>query len=145
VPLIRDGGISGVLTVSRAAGDEQFDDLDLDLVTAVAAHTALALQLSRIRADATRLQLLEDRQQIGDDLRQHVIHRLFNHGLELQASASRITHSATRDALHRQIAEVDAIIRDIRNVVFTLGDTSGAQSPAAAPDHERTGRTRRPG
>jgi len=32
----RDGGVNGVLSVSRRPGDESFDDLDRDLITAVA-------------------------------------------------------------------------------------------------------------
>ncbi len=45
VPMIGEGGINGVLTVSRRPGDEPFDDLDRGLITAVAAHAGLALQL----------------------------------------------------------------------------------------------------
>jgi GAF domain-containing protein len=146
VPLVRDGGVNGVngvLTVSRAPGADPFDDLDLDLVTAVAAHTGLALQLSRSRADSAELQRLADRDQIGDDLRQHVIHRLFNLGLDLQATAARITRPAQRDAVQSQISEVDAIIRDIRNVVFSLSAVPPDESPASAPDRGRDSDQRR--
>jgi two-component system sensor histidine kinase DevS len=137
VPLVGDGNITGVLSVSRGPDAEPFDDLDLDLVTAVAAHTGVALQLSKVRADNTQLQLLQDREQIGDDLRQHVIHRLFTHGLDLQVSASRITDSGQRAAVQQQITEVDAIIRDIRNVVFALGSTTANARPAEAADRGR--------
>ena len=137
VPLIRDGVVNGVLTVSRAPDADPFDDLDLDLITAVAAHTGLALQLSKARTDNAELQRLADRDHIGDDLRQHVIHRLFNHGLELQAAANRITHPTQRAAVEKQITEVDAIIRDIRNVVYSLGTDSPEESHAAAPDRGR--------
>jgi len=121
VPLIgADDSIIGVLTVSRAPDAEPFDQLDLDLVTAVAAHAGLALHLSRARADAEQLRLLGDRQQIGEDLRHHVIHRLFRHGLALQFAGSRSTDPLTRGAVQTQIDEVDAIIHDIRTAVFAL-------------------------
>ena len=121
VPLIgADDSIIGVLTVSRAPDAVPFDQLDLDLVTAVAAHAGLALHLSRVRADAEQLHLLDDREQIGDDLRHHVIHRLFLHGLALQSAGSRSTDPVTRGALQTQIDEVDAIIQDIRTAVFAL-------------------------
>jgi GAF domain-containing protein len=121
VPLIgADDSIIGVLTVSRAPDAAPFDQLDLDLVTAVAAHAGLALHLSRARADAEQLHLLDDRQQIGEDLRHHVIHRLFLHGLALQSAASRSTDPLTRGAVQAQIDEVDAIIHDIRTAVFAL-------------------------
>jgi GAF domain-containing protein len=121
VPLIgADHVVNGVFTVSRAPGAEPFDELDLDLVTAVAAHAGLALHLSRVRADAEQTHLLDDRQQIGEELRHHVIHRLFRHGLALQSAASRSTDPRTRTAVQQQIDEVDAIIRDIRTTVFAL-------------------------
>jgi GAF domain-containing protein len=137
VPLLRDGVVNGVLTVSRAPDADPFDDLDLTLITAVAAHTGLALQLSQARTDTAELQRLADRDDIGNDLRQHVIHRLFHHGLQLQAAAGRITQPTPRAAVEKQITEVDAIIRDIRNVVFSLNGDPLRGSPAAAPDHSR--------
>jgi GAF domain-containing protein len=125
VPLIgADDGIIGVLTVSRAPDAEPFDQLDLNLVTAVAAHAGLALHLSRVRADAERSHLLDDRQQIGEDLRHHVIHRLFLHGLALQSAGSRSKDPLTRGAVQTQIDEVDAIIHDIRTAVFALNPAS---------------------
>lgn len=135
VPLIRDGVVNGVLTVSRAPDSDPFDDVDLDLITAVAAHTGLALHLSQARTDNAELQRLADREQIGDDLRQHVIHRLFHHGLELQTTVAKIAADVPRAAVQQQISEVDAIIRDIRNAVFSLHDNSpGEDSPAIEPD-----------
>lgn len=137
VPFLREGNVDGVLTVSRAPEADPFDELDLDLVTAVASHTALALQLSRTRTDNAELQRLSDREQIGDDLRHHVIHRLFTLGLELQTTAARIEHPTQRAAVQNQISEVDAIIRDIRNVVYSLGAGSPRKSPDAASTRGR--------
>jgi GAF domain-containing protein len=130
VPLLGDGGVTGVLTVSRRPGDEPFDQLDLDLITAVAVHAGLALQLSQVRRDNEQLRLVEDRQQIAEDLRHRVIQRLFGHGLALQGTASRSTNPQTRTAIQTQITEVDAIIRDIRTAVFALNPTQPTQAPA---------------
>jgi len=124
VPLISGDGITGALTVSRRPGDPAFDQLDLDLITAVAAHAGLAMQLSQVRRDNEQLHLLEDRQQIAEDLRQHVIHRLFSHGLALQGVASRATNPRTGAAIQTQVDEVDAIIRDIRAAAFSLNPTT---------------------
>src|SRR5206468_11132836 len=77
VPMIGDGGINGVLAVSRRPGDEPFDDLDRDLITAVAAHAGLALHLTQVRRDNEQLRLTEDRAQIAEGLRHRVIQRLF--------------------------------------------------------------------
>jgi GAF domain-containing protein len=120
VPMIGESGINGVLTVSRRPGDEPFDDLDRSLVTAVAAHAGLALQLAQVRRDNEQIHLIEDRAQIGEDLRHRVIQRLFGHGLALQGTASRVTNLRIRTAIQTQIDEVDAIIRDVRAAVFSL-------------------------
>jgi GAF domain-containing protein len=134
VPLIgADGGVNGVLTVSRAPGAESFDEFDLDLVTAVAAHAGLALHLNRLRADAEQVHLLDDREQIGEELRHHVIGRLFGHGLALQSAASRSTDPHTRAAVQTQIDEVDAIIHDIRTTVFALSPNRPGHDAAEGP------------
>jgi signal transduction histidine kinase len=130
VPLLGDGGVDGVLTVSRRAGDEPFDQLDLALITAVAAHAGLAMQLSQVRLDNEQLRLIEDRQQIAEDLRHRVIQRLFSHGLALQGTAARTNNPQTRTAIQTQIDEVDAIIRDIRAAVFALNPTPPTQTQA---------------
>jgi GAF domain-containing protein len=135
VPLIgADDSIISVLTVSRAPAAEPFDQLDLELVTAVAAHAGLALHLSRVRADAEKLRLLADREQIGEDLRHHVIHRLFRHGLALQFAGSRSTDPLTRVAVQTQIDEVDEIIRDIRTAVFALSPARPTRTPTSHPE-----------
>jgi signal transduction histidine kinase len=136
--VIGDSGVNGVLSVSRRPGDEPFDDLDRDLITAVAAQAGLVLHLTQVRRDNEQVRLIEDRQQIAEDLRHRVIQRLFGHGLALQATASRATNPKTRTAIETQIDEVDAIIRDIRAAVFSLSQpASGVPAPAdqaANPD-----------
>ena len=138
IAMIGDGGVNGVLTVSRHCGDEPFDDLDRDLITAVAAHAGLALHLTQVRRDNEQLRLVEDRAQIAEDLRHRVIQRLFGHGLALTATASRASNPHTRTAIEAQIDEVDAIIRDIRAAIFTLNPPAGdaatrADLPADPP------------
>jgi GAF domain-containing protein len=131
VPLAcADGSVNGALIVSRLPGAEPFDRLDLDLITALATHAGLALHLSRVRADAEQLRLLDDRQQIGDDLRHHVINRLFRHGLALQSAASRTTDTITGTAIQTQIDEIDAIIHDIRTTVFGRSRPATGRRPA---------------
>lgn len=126
-PMIGDGGVNGILAVSRHPGDEPFDDLDSDLITAVAAHVGLALHLTQVRRDNDQLRLVEDRTQIAEDLRHRVIQRLFGHGLALTATAtaSRAANANARTEIEAQIHEVDAIIRDIRAAIFTLSPPAG--------------------
>jgi two-component system, NarL family, sensor histidine kinase DevS len=126
-PLIgADHSVNGSLTVCRAPDTEPFDQLDKDLITAVAAHAGLALHLSQVRADAEQLHLLDDRERIGEDLRHHVIQRLFRLGLELQSAVARSKEAPTRTTVQTQIDEIDAIIHDIRATVFALNDAAPA-------------------
>jgi GAF domain-containing protein len=132
VPMIGEGGISGVLSVSRRPGDEPFDDLERSLITAVAAHAGLALQLAKVRRDNEQVHLVEDRAQIAEDLRDRVIQRLFGHALALQGTASRAGTPQMRTAIQTQIDEVDAIIRDVRTAIFSLSPPPTAATPAGA-------------
>ena len=132
IPVIGECGVNGVLSVSRRPGDEAFDDLDRDLITAVAAQAGLVLHLTQVRRDNEQVRLIEDRQQIAEDLRYRVIHQLFGHGLALQATASRATNPQTRTAIETQIDEVDAMIRDIRAAVFPSAPAR-SRAPADQP------------
>jgi GAF domain-containing protein len=122
VPLRGERGVTGVLVVSRAPGADGFDRLDREMITAIAAHAGLALGLAEARRDNERLRLVEDREQIAADLGDRVVHRLFGHGLTLSSIASRAGRLDIRDAIEAQVTEVDAIVRDLRTAVFSLGD-----------------------
>ncbi|WP_165449683.1 GAF domain-containing protein [Krasilnikovia cinnamomea] len=129
VPLLDERDLTGVLMVSRRAGAEVFDPLDREIMAALAAQAGLVLRLARARHDTEQLRLLEDRQQIGEELRSRAIHRLFRHGLALQCLATRLSPPAFRDRLQDQIEEVDGIIRDIRDTVLSLEGFPGSPAP----------------
>jgi GAF domain-containing protein len=120
VPVRGERGIIGVLLASRHPGQGGFDALDREMVCAIAAHAGLAAGLAQVRRDNERLHLIEDRAEIAEDLRHLVIQRLFALGLALQSAASRTSQPAARALVETQIDEVDAIIREIRAVVFSL-------------------------
>ncbi len=129
VPVITENGPVGVLTVSRSPGEEPFERADLDLITAYAAQVGLALQLAEVRQDNERLRLVEDRQHIGEDLQHRAVQRLFALGIELQGLLPRIGNEAARTALTAKISDIDSIIRDIREAVFSLHSRPPAEDP----------------
>ena len=133
VPIRGNSGITGVLVASRRPGDGVFDALDRDMIRAIAAHPGLALELAEVRRDNERLRLLEDREQIAGDLRQRAIQRMSAHGLAVQGAAVRAARPELRQALEAQVAEVDAIIRDIRNAVFSFSPRPPAPREATEP------------
>jgi GAF domain-containing protein len=134
VAMIGDGGVTGVLLASRRPGEPALDQLDRDMISAIAAQAGLALELAGVRRDNERLRLVEDRQQIAEDLRHRAIRRLFSHGLALQSTAARVTNPAVRAAIDTQIIEVDAVIRDIREAVFSLSPTTEEPDPEGRPE-----------
>jgi GAF domain-containing protein len=125
VPLATDGGLRAVLLVSRAAGQDAIDDLDRDIMAGLAGQAGLVLQLAEARRDSEQLRLMQDREQIAEDLRDRVVQRLFRHAFALQGLVSRTRQSDVAARIQEQTEEVDAIIRDLRDTVLTLG---GAES-----------------
>jgi GAF domain-containing protein len=123
-PVVSDRGVHGVLTLVNGPNSRTFTTADLQMLTSFAVHAALALDISGLRRDAERMQLLEDRERIAVDLQRTVIRDLFALGLSLQGLAARAARPDLRGGITTQIEEVDRIIRAIRGTVF-------------ATDHER--------
>lgn len=120
VPLTTDRGLVAVLLVSRAPGQDAIDNLDRDIMAALAGQAGLVLQLAEARRDTERLRLWQDREQIAEDLRDRVIQRLFSHGLALQGLVVRTRQSDVAARIQEQTEEVDRIIRDLRDTVLSL-------------------------
>jgi GAF domain-containing protein len=134
VPLRTDRGVIGVIVASRHPGADGFDQVDREVLRAIAAHAGLALQMAQTRQDTESLRRVEDRAEIADRLRQQVIQRLFQHGLALQVAAGRAAGPEIREILQRQVVEVDGIIRDIRTAIFTIDSPDGPPSGAPGVD-----------
>jgi GAF domain-containing protein len=124
VPILGTRGASGVLCVSRAPGDEPFDDADQALMGAFASRAELALGLAASRRETEELQLVQDRDHIAEQLREQVISRLFAAGLSVQSVLPRVTNPTVHATLTRHIDEIDAIIADIRTAVFSIRTSS---------------------
>ncbi|NMO57283.1 GAF domain-containing protein [Actinoplanes sp. TBRC 11911] len=121
LPLAGEQDTIGVLLISRDTQHEPIDSLDRDIMTGLASQAALVLRLADARRDNELLRRLRDREQIGEDLRERVIERLFRHGLALQGAADRAFRPEVAQRLQEQIGEVDAIIRDLRDAILTMG------------------------
>jgi GAF domain-containing protein len=128
VPIPGERGAFGVLLVSRSAENEVFDETDLDQISVFAAQAGLALRLAQARRDSDELQMLEDRERIGEDLRDRVIQRLYALGLALQGAVPRVASEVPRATIIAGIDELDAVIREIRASVFSLNPSSSNQA-----------------
>jgi signal transduction histidine kinase len=119
VPLVGASCVRGALLIGRSVDEPCFAPLDADLATTFANHAALALEIADARSDRQRLQLLEDRTRIANDLHDHVVQRLFAAALRLQTISHR-----PEDDPERQIDEIVTGIHDtiaqIRTTIFGL-------------------------
>ncbi|PBC49744.1 GAF domain-containing protein [Rhodococcus sp. ACPA1] len=135
--------VTGVLALLRTRGREPFDDRQLPLAAAFADQAALALKLADDQRQLTALSLIAERDRIARDLHDHVIQRLFAHGLHLQSAHGRSRVPEARQRLSEMIDDVQDIITDVRTAIFDLhggGDDGFALRPAlAAIITEQTG------
>ncbi|NKQ52064.1 GAF domain-containing protein [Amycolatopsis sp. K13G38] len=114
------GAVSGVLVAVRTAGKEPFDSYQLPLASAFAEQAALALQLADDQRRLYELEVLADRDRIARDLHDHVIQRLFAHGLALQSTRLRSRSPDIQRRLADMIDDVQNIIAEIRTAIFDL-------------------------
>jgi len=112
--------VSGVLVAARAAGREPFDSYQLPLASAFAEQAALALQLAEDQRRLYELEVLADRDRIARDLHDHVIQRLFAHGLALQSTRLRSRSPDIQRRLADMTDDVQNIIAEIRTAIFDL-------------------------
>ncbi|MFL6287604.1 MAG: sensor histidine kinase, partial [Actinomycetes bacterium] len=83
-------------------------------------QAALAIGLTRARAEHDRLTLLEERDRIGRDLHDLVIQRLFATGMVLQGAQRLTTNPEVGDRIARAVDELDQTIREVRSTIFAL-------------------------
>jgi hypothetical protein len=67
---------------------------------------------------AGHLTVLADRERIARDLNDHVIQRIFAVGLDMQGTIARSRSSEITVRLNRSVADLQAVIEDICNIVF---------------------------
>ncbi|MEU0465227.1 GAF domain-containing sensor histidine kinase [Amycolatopsis sp. NPDC006131] len=112
--------VSGVLVVARHKGDDAFDSTQVPLAAAFADQAALALQLAEDQRSINELKVVSDRDRIARDLHDHVIQRLFAHGLALQSTQMRSRNPDIQRRLADMIDDVQNIVAEIRTAIFDL-------------------------
>jgi signal transduction histidine kinase len=97
-----------------------FTEEDEQIVEALAAMAAAAVETARLRSRLENLAVNEDRQRIGRDLHDSIIQDLFGTGLELQSISGRITDDGTRERVDNAVDRIDRTIEDLRGIVSNL-------------------------
>ncbi|MBB2939290.1 signal transduction histidine kinase [Amycolatopsis bartoniae] len=112
--------VSGVLVALRRTGAEPFAEDQLPLAASFADQAALALQLADDQRRLYELEVLADRDRIARDLHDHVIQRLFAHGLALQSTRLRTRSPDIQQRLSEAVDDVQNIVAEIRTAIFDL-------------------------
>ncbi|HSK57445.1 MAG TPA: GAF domain-containing protein, partial [Actinomycetospora sp.] len=113
----RGPGTRSVLTLTRGAGEEVFGDLEAEMLLGFAAHATTAIELTRGRRDREAVRDLEEREQLVLALSEQVLQRVQRVGLALTSSAAS-ADPTLRDHLLTQVAELDDVLRTVRDTVF---------------------------
>jgi PAS domain S-box-containing protein len=122
------GRLLGVLAVANEPGGGQFSESDVQSAELFAAQAAVAMDYTRVRQDLERFAVLEDRERIGRDLHDGAIQALFAVGMGLQGVALMSADVSLRDRLEGYVAQIDDVIRDLRNYIFGLRPGLAADS-----------------
>ena len=120
VPLRARGRATGTLMVANVKGGRRFDRGTIRLVETFADQASIALEYARAQAEVRRIGLLEERERIAKELHDGVIQALFAVGMGLQGTALMSGSAGQAARIEGAVAELDSVIRDLRNYIFGL-------------------------
>ncbi|MFJ8826562.1 hypothetical protein ACIREE_32930 [Streptomyces sp. NPDC102467] len=109
----------------------------LGMLIAVAAHglrdriRASLVANAALQAEVRELSLARERDRIAAGLRESVVRKIFDAGLNLHGTAAMIGEGPAHRRLMRGVADLDGVIRALRESVFDLGDDAGPPIGAA--------------
>jgi signal transduction histidine kinase len=123
VPIVLRDKVFGNLYLTEKTSAEVFSDIDEELVVALAAAAAVAVENARLHGRVQELTLLEDRERIARDLHDTVIQRLFATGLSLQGTLRLTQSPEVARRIETAVDELDVTVRHIRTAIFGLEAT----------------------
>ncbi|MFC0432027.1 GAF domain-containing protein [Kutzneria buriramensis] len=118
--------IAGVLLVLRGKEKAAFLDEQLPLLAFFGSQASLALELAVKQHMQRRLDVVSDRDRIGQELHENVIQRLFAVGLRLQGVIPAVGGTGAR-RVGESVKEIDQVIADIRTSVYDLQNAAEPQ------------------
>ncbi len=122
VPIRIGDRVFGNLYLTEKQGAEEFSDTDQEMMVAVAAAAAVAIDNARLHERVADLRMAEDRERIARDLHDTVVQRLFASGMALQASLQVMPRDPTAAAARVEdvVDDLDQTIKHIRSAIFSL-------------------------
>ena len=119
LPFGEGGPNRGALLALGRAGAPPPESEVVEMLAALAAQSAVALEFQQSQLERQRLALLDERERIARELHDGVIQSLFAVGMGLQAVAPA-ADEVTRQRLERAVLELDQVIGDLRQYIFGL-------------------------
>jgi signal transduction histidine kinase len=120
VPIRVRGQVFGNLYLTDKTTAEVFNDVDEELVVALASAAAVAIENARLHLRVREMALLEDRERIARDLHDTVIQRLFATGLRLQGAVRLIESQEVAERVAGAVEDLDLTVKHIRTAIFGL-------------------------
>jgi signal transduction histidine kinase len=120
VPLSAQGLAFGTLAAANLRHGRRFGETELRLLETFADQAALALEYARAQREVQRLVVMEDRERIAKELHDGVIQSLFAVGMGLQGTSLMSGDQEQALRIESSVAEIDRVIRDLRNYIFGL-------------------------
>ncbi|MGH2579715.1 MAG: GAF domain-containing sensor histidine kinase [Actinomycetota bacterium] len=119
-PIVVRGEVFGDIYLTEKRGAPEFEGRDERDVLVLAAQAGVAIENARLYKEIHRLAVLEDRERIAMELHDGVIQSLFAVGMGLQGTALMSRDEELERRLESAVAEIDRVIRDLRNYIFGL-------------------------
>jgi PAS domain S-box-containing protein len=118
VPLHARDDILATITIANRRGASVFSASDVALISAFAAHAALALVDARNQETRRRLEVFEDRERVAAAMHDRAINRISQASLIAHVLLQSSHSDETVQRLWEIIGELDASITAIRDAVF---------------------------
>jgi signal transduction histidine kinase len=119
-PVMSRGTVYGNLYLTDKQNAAEFDEDDEEALVILASQAGIAIENAQLYEEVERLGVLEDRERIARELHDGVIQALFAVGMGLQGAALRSADAETSERIEASVAELDRVIRDLRNYIFGL-------------------------
>jgi signal transduction histidine kinase len=119
-PVVSRGRVFGDIYLTDKDGGQPFTGEDQADLLVLAAQAGVAIENARLYEEVHRLAVLEDRERIAKELHDGVIQSLFAVGMSLQGTALRSADPEQAARIESGVAELDRVIRDLRNYIFGL-------------------------
>ena len=119
-PVKAGGEVFGNMYLTEKQGAPEFTEEDERSVEVLAARAGAAIENATARRELERPALMEDKERIAKELHDGVIQSMFAVGMGLQATATLSKDEAMEHRVEEAVAEIDRVIRDLRNYIFGL-------------------------